>query len=115
MTEEKILQPISQTSPEKYSEVTARDEGALKPTTRRSILPGAASAVAAATVASTTGAVAASLEVQPSSMSMGRTTVPQGYGMPSKYEDHVTRNRTDVYVNKQNYSDWSMTPIQHQQ
>ena len=115
MTEEKILQPISQTSPEKYSEVTARDEGALKPTTRRSFLTGAASAVAAATVASTTGAVAASLEVQPSSMSMGRTTVPQGYGMPSKYEDHVTRNRTDVYVNKQNYSDWSMTPIQHQQ
>ena len=45
---------------------------------------------------------------------MGRTTVPQGYGMPSKYEGHVTRNRTDVYVNKQNYSDWSMTPIQHQ-
>jgi len=114
MTEKQVLQPISRSSPEKYSEGMAREEGALKTTTRRSFLTGAASAVAAATVASTTGAVASPLEVQPSSKSMGRTTVPQGYGMPSKYEGHVTRNRTDVYVNKQNYSDWSMTPIQHQ-
>ena len=90
------------------------EEGALKTTTRRSFLKGAASAVAAATVTSTTGAVAAPLEVQRSSMSMGRTTVPRGYGMPSKNEGHVTGNRTDVYANKQNYSAGSMTPIQHQ-
>ena len=82
MTEKQILQPISRSSPEKYSEGMAREEGALKTTTRRSFLTGAASAVAAATVASTTGAVASPLEVQPSSKSMGRTTVPQGYGMP---------------------------------
>ena len=63
MTKEQILQPISQGSPEKYSEGTAREEGALKPTTRRSFLTGAAAAVAAATVASTTGAVAASLQL----------------------------------------------------
>ena len=113
--DQKVLSATSSGPPEKYSEHMAHEQGAVKSTSRRSFLGSAASAVAAATVVSTSSAIANPLEVQPSSKSMGRTTVPQGYGMPSKYEDHVTRNRTDVYVNKQNYSDWSMTPIQHQQ
>jgi len=36
------------------------------------------------------------------------------YGMPSKYEAHVARRRSDVLKNRQNWSDWSMTPLQHQ-
>ena len=34
--------------------------------------------------------------------------------MPSKFEAHVKRRRTDVFKNRQNWSDWSMTPLQHQ-
>ena len=34
--------------------------------------------------------------------------------MPSKYEAHVRRRRSDVLKNRQNFSDWSMTPLQHQ-
>ena len=34
--------------------------------------------------------------------------------MPSRFEAHVARRRTDVLVNRQNFSDWSMTPL-HQQ
>lgn len=111
---QKILQPLPGSAPEKYTEHMAREQGAIKSASRRSFLAGAASAVAAATVASTSKTFAAPLEVQPSSKSMGRPTVPKGYGMPSKYEAHVTRDRSDVFVNKQNFSDWSMTPIQHQ-
>ena len=108
------LLPISHSSPEKYTEHMAHEQGAIKTSSRRTFLTGAASVAAAATVASVSNAVAAPLQVQPSSKSMGHPTVPRGYGMPSKYEAHVTRNRTDVLVNKQNFSDWSMTPIQHQ-
>ncbi len=110
-----VLFPTCSAVPKKYSEHMAHEQGTVKSTSRRSFLGNAASAVAAATVASTSSAIAGQLEVQPSSKSMGRTTVPQGYGMPSKFEAHVTRNRSDIFVNKQNFSDWSMTPIQHQQ
>ena len=34
--------------------------------------------------------------------------------MPSKFEAHVKRRRTDVFKNRQNLSDWSMTPLQYQ-
>jgi sulfane dehydrogenase subunit SoxC len=34
--------------------------------------------------------------------------------MPSKFEAHVKRRRSDVLKNRQNWSDWSMTPLQHQ-
>jgi len=106
------LRPITNDSPEKYSEHMAHEQGAIKSSTRRSFLAGAASAVAA--TAASSSALAAPLDVQPSSQSMGHPTVPTGYGIPSKYEADVTRNRTDIFVNKQNFSDWSMTPIQHQ-
>ena len=98
MTEKQVLQPISRSSPEKYSGVMARQEGALIATTRRSFLTVAASAVRGATIASTTVAVAGLLEAHPSSNSMEHPSVPQGNEMPSKYGAHVIPNRTDMYV-----------------
>ena len=80
---------------------------------RRQLLRGGLAAAGAVA----TGAVAARaepLEVPPSNKEMGRTIEPAVYGLPSKYEAHVKRRRSDVLVNKQNWSDWSMTPLQHQ-
>src|SRR5262245_15735080 len=45
---------------------------------------------------------------------MGRIIEPTAYGMPSKLESQVSRRRTDVFVNRQNWSDWSTTPLQDQ-
>src|SRR5713226_8888486 len=71
------------------------------------------------TAALTGGAIAASagaapLPVPPSAQEPGRPIPEAMYGMPSKFETHVARRRTDVLVNRQNWSDWSMTPLQHQ-
>ena len=57
---------------------------------------------------------AAPLAVPPSNLALGRALPASEYGMPSKFEAHVARRRTDVLVNRQNFSDWSMTPL-HQQ
>lgn len=54
------------------------------------------------------------LAVPESNKKMGRPIPESEYGMPIEFEDHVKRRRSDVFVNKQNYSDWSMTPLQHQ-
>ena len=59
-------------------------------------------------------AAGAPLEVPPTSTEPGRGIPETAYGSPSKYESHVARRRSDVLVNRQNLSDWSMTPIQHQ-
>ncbi len=83
---------------------------------RRSFLRRGA-AWAGATVASATGIAAAGaqrLEIPQSNLEMGRIIEPTAYGMPSKFESQVARRRSDVLVNKQNWSDWSMTPLQHQ-
>src|SRR5262245_56406487 len=72
----------------------------------------AGGALAVGTVAST--ARAAPLPIAPTTQEMGRPIPPAMYGMPSKYEAHVARRRTDVFVNRQNWSDWSMTPLQDQ-
>lgn len=82
---------------------------------RRFLRNGAA--LASASVASAAGiatARAQRLEIPPSEKEMGRIIEPEAYGLPSKFEASVKRRRTDVLVNKQNWSDWSMTPIQHQ-
>lgn len=74
-------------------------------------------ALASATVASATGITAARaqrLDIPQTEKEMGRIIEPEAYGMPSKFEASVKRRRTDVLVNKQNWSDWSMAPIQHQ-
>lgn len=81
---------------------------------RRSFLMGSAAAGAAIATAGATSARAQTLAVPASNKEMGRVIDPKVYGMPSKFEKHVTRNRSDVLVNRQNWSDWSMTPLQHQ-
>jgi sulfane dehydrogenase subunit SoxC len=82
---------------------------------RRALL-GRSAAVAALGVAGFEGgrANAAALPVPESNRAMGRGIPGSEYGMPSKFEAHVKRRRSDVLVNKQNFSDWSMTPL-HQQ
>ncbi len=82
---------------------------------RRALLVRSA-AVAALGMAGLEGgrANAAALAVPDSMRAMGRALPENEYGLPSKYEAHVKRRRSDVLVNKQNFSDWSMTPL-HQQ
>ncbi len=69
-------------------------------------------AVAAGGMATAAGAQ--TLEIPPSNLAAGRPMSPKAYGARSKFEEGVTRNRTDVLVNRQNWSDWSMSPIQKQ-
>ncbi len=73
-------------------------------------------AVAGGVGAAGTGVIAAAqaLPVAEYSKQMGRPIPPEEYGMPSKFEAKVKRRRSDVLVNRQNFSDWSMTPL-HQQ
>ena len=57
---------------------------------------------------------AAPLPVPSTNREPGRIIDEAAYGMPSKFEGHVKRRRTDVLKNRQNWSDWSMTPLQYQ-
>ncbi len=57
---------------------------------------------------------AAPLPIPSTNREPGRVIEETAYGMPSKFESHVARRRTDVPKNLQNWSDWSMTPIQYQ-
>ena len=56
----------------------------------------------------------AQLPIPSTAQQPGRPIPPTSYGAPSKFEAHVMRRRTDVFVNSQNWSDWSMTPLQDQ-
>src|SRR5438477_9722739 len=78
---------------------------------RTAALTGGAIAGAAAGAST---ARAAPLAVPPSNQEPGRIIEESGYGMPSKFEPHVKRRRSDVLKNRQNLSDWSMTPLQSQ-
>jgi sulfane dehydrogenase subunit SoxC len=82
----------------------------------RRVLLRRSAAVVAGGLAGAAGAAARAeaLEVAPSSREMGRAIPESEYGLPSKYEAHVKRRRTDVLLNRQHHSDWSMTPLQHQ-
>jgi len=71
-------------------------------------------ALAGGALAAGGAARAAPLPVPQTNREPGRTIEETAYGMPSKYEAHVRRRRTDVLKNRQNLSDWSMTPLQHQ-
>jgi len=86
------------------------------PDTRRSFLRKSAliAGTALAGARMTRSAAAAPLEIPPTAQQPGRPIPATGYGVPSKFENHVARRRTDVFVNRQNWSDWSMTPLQHQ-
>ncbi len=83
---------------------------------RRALLGRSAAAVAAAGAAAvgSSRAAAQGLDVPASNRAAGRPMPADEYGMPSKYEAHVKRRRSDVLVNRQNFSDWSMTPLQSQ-
>ncbi|NUP86395.1 MAG: sulfite dehydrogenase [Burkholderiaceae bacterium] len=78
---------------------------------RRKLFSGAVAAVGAVAAG---GATAQALEVPASNRGPGRPIPEDEYGQPSRYEAHVKRRRTDVLKNRQNFSDWSMTPLQHQ-
>ncbi len=99
-------------------EISSQDGGPPpKSSSRRSFLRHSL-AVAGGAVAS--GAVGSSianaaLPIPSSNQSMGRPIEPEAYGMPSKFESHVMRRRTDVFKNRQHFSDWSMTPLQYQE
>ena len=60
-------------------------------------------------------AQAQALPIPDSNRQMGRGIPADEYGLPSKYESHVKRRRSDVLVNRQNQSDWSMTPLKDMQ
>ena len=83
---------------------------------RRALLGRSAAALGAAGVAAMGSgrAAAQDLGVPASNRSAGRPIPNHEYGMPSKFEAHVVRRRSDVLVNRQNFSDWSMTPLQSQ-
>jgi sulfane dehydrogenase subunit SoxC len=57
---------------------------------------------AALTGALAGGASAAPLQVPPTNREPGRIIEETAYGVPSKYEEHVKRRRTDVLKNRQN-------------
>jgi sulfane dehydrogenase subunit SoxC len=108
MSESKLLYPI---------ESENRPPNAPPAPSRRQVLFGAAAAggaLAALGVGAAKPAKAAALAVPESAKSMGRPIEAEAYGMPSKFETHYKRRRTDVFVNKQNFSDWSMSPLQYQ-
>jgi sulfane dehydrogenase subunit SoxC len=81
---------------------------------RRFLNRGVAATAGALASGAVAGVAAAPLPVPGSNQSMGKPIPATEYGMPSKFEKHVLRRRTDVFVNRQNFSDWSMTPLQHQ-
>lgn len=82
---------------------------------RRRLLGSSATLAGGAVAALAAGrAKAAPLAPADSNREMGRPIPESEYGMPSKFEAHVKRRRSDVLVNRQNFSDWSMTPL-HQQ
>jgi sulfane dehydrogenase subunit SoxC len=111
-TDTRLLLP--QTADRKQLQFT--DPKQLQSYDRRAFLRGGA-ALASATAASAAAIAAAKAEpltVAPWTKEMGRPIDPAVYGQPSKFEAHVKRRRSDVFVNKQNWSDWSMTPLQDQ-
>ena len=54
-------------------------------------------------------ALAAPLAIPESNKQMGRPLPPEEYGMPSKFEAHVKRRRTDVLVNQNWNEHWHLT------
>jgi len=59
-------------------------------------------------------AAAAPLAIPESNQTFGKPIAETDYGVPSKFESNVRRRRTDVLKNRQNFSDWSMTPLADQ-
>jgi sulfane dehydrogenase subunit SoxC len=89
---------------------------------RRAFLRGGVTLAGTALAASAAGVrlaagqtpAAQSLAIEDWTKTPGRPIPAEMYGVPSKYEGRVMRRRTDVFVNRQNWADWSMSPLQHQ-
>lgn len=109
---------VSSTAPRnKKNLLPAEIDAQLRLRDRRAFLSkGAAVAgtVFASGAVGVSAARAQALPVPQTNQTMGKPIPGNEYGMPSKFEKHVARRRTDVFVNRQNWSDWSMTPLQHQ-
>src|SRR5689334_8607586 len=71
-------------------------------------------ALTTGTLAAAGAAHAAPLAVPQTNREPGHGMEETAYGLPSKFEAHVKRRRSDVLRNRQNLSDWSMTPLQYQ-
>src|SRR5262245_8442840 len=96
-----------------------RSNSSAEPTSgsRRRFLRDSVAAMGGALIATAAPAriaAAAPLAIPDSELKAGRPIPPEAYGMPSKFEGKVMRRRSDVFVNRQNLSDWSMTPLQDQ-
>lgn len=110
-----LLEKMQQLVKDSTKEIQASSSMTHDPSRRKMLRNSVAYAGAVGAAGITAGAKAAEgLAVPQSNKEMGRPMPENEYGMPSKFEAHVKRRRTDVLVNKQNYSDWSMTPL-HQQ
>ncbi len=81
---------------------------------RRNFLRQGVAIAGGAAAAGASFARAEPLAIPESNKGMGKPIPPDDYGVPSKYEAHVRRRRSDVLKNRQNFSDWSMTPLQDQ-
>jgi len=81
---------------------------------RRNFLRQGMAIAGGAAAAGASFAHAEPLAIPESNKGMGKPIPADDYGVPSKYEAHVRRRRTDVLKNRQNFSDWSMTPLQDQ-
>lgn len=103
----------SRTDSSRHSAVTDPSDADTRVLQRRDFLRKSMALAGGGSLAAT-GAIAAPLEVPASNRENGRGMEARAYGMPSKFEEHVKRNRSDVLKNRQNFSDWSMTPLQHQ-
>ena len=103
-----MASPTKRNEPERSGDSLAMRE-------RRNFLRKSVALAGSGSLAVTAGAaVAAPVAVGQSNRELGRPIDERAYGLPSKFEEHVKRNRTDVLKNRQNFSDWSMTPLQHQ-
>jgi sulfane dehydrogenase subunit SoxC len=107
--------PRARSVPER-TPLPQEEDARLQSEDRRAFLRKSAAMAGGALAGAGLGSTArgALLAIPPTAQEMGRPIPPAMYGLPSKYEAHVARRRTDVFVNRQNWSDWSMTPLQHQ-
>src|SRR5688500_17473679 len=105
----------SRTEVPRHPSPTDESSGEPRARDRRDFLRKSMALAGGGSLAATAGAaIAAPLAVPASNRELGRGMEAKAYGMPSKFEEHVKRNRSDVLKNRQNFSDWSMTPLQHQ-
>src|SRR4029079_4147741 len=72
----------------------------------------AASALTGA--AMTPASARAQLQIPLTAQKLGRPIPSASYAVPAARDARVRRRRTDVFVNRQHWSDWSMTPLQDQ-